>query len=164
MPVLKNCEMWYVKCNPEKPDTRFRPRWAVQIRTTSREQKKEWESFGIKVTTKDPDEGPMYYQATIGRGVFKADGVTKRKAVEVVDAEMNPFNPDTIGNGSIGNVSVFQYNSVYEGKSRTANMLSGIQVLTVIKPDPNAKEYTEIPSEFESAGKTVVKEFGESAF
>ena len=51
MALLKNCEIYYLKADPKRPNAAFNkenPTWEVQIRTSNPEQKAEWESLGLK--------------------------------------------------------------------------------------------------------------------
>lgn len=107
MAILKNVELYYVKCNPKRPNARLNPdnpTWELQGRTKSKDQKKEWESHGIKVhvvrVDKDDDESPVaYYRMNLRKKSIKAENGEKAGPPEVVDGKRNPLNPDTIGNG-----------------------------------------------------------------
>lgn len=108
MSILNDCELWFVRCNPAHPNAKFNaenPTWETQIRTTRKEQKKEWESLGIKVNTVDPDEGPVYYKANLKKGIKKKDG-SAADPVKIVDGNLQPLDPDSIGNGSVGNIRI----------------------------------------------------------
>ena len=154
MAILNNCEIYYIKCNPAKPSAKVtpeRPRWEVQVRTTDKAIKKHWESIGIKVKVVDPDDGAVYYKATFSKNAFKKvkkDGIDVLEAatpVEVVDGELNPLDPDTIGNGSIGNVRVLprEYSFIDKDGKKMEGIqftLMGVQVTRHLVYTPRATE------------------------
>jgi hypothetical protein len=135
MPFLNNVEIWYAKLDPARPNGRYNknnPTWEVQIRTTDKAQKKEWEALHLPVKTVDPDEGPVYYSVSLRKKSHKeVDKVVgePNKPVEVVDGDLEPIDTNTIGNGSVGNVRIFQYPYPKEGGGTgIASMLMGVQL------------------------------------
>lgn len=161
MAILNNVSIFYLKADPTKPSSKVtpdNPRWEMQARTTDKAQKKEWEALGIKVKVVDPDEGELYYKTTFTKNAFKKvkkDGVEvleSTKPVEIVDGELNPIDPNTIGNGSVGNVRLFLSDYSFEKEGKTFSgvkaTLMGIQITT-------HKVYTPKPQEsFGATGKT----------
>jgi hypothetical protein len=132
--MLKNCEIWYAKLNPERPDDTFdkdNPKWNIQIRTTSKETKKEWEALGIKVKAVVPDEGAHYFSANLQRSLYKKDG-NKNKPVKVIDGNLEPVDARSIGHGSIGHIRVFQYASK-SPKAKEGQMVSMLEAIQLIK-------------------------------
>ncbi len=132
--MLKNCEIWYAKLNPERPDDTFdkdNPKWNIQIRTTSKETKKEWEVLGIKVKAVVPDEGAPYFSANLQRSLYKKDG-NKNKPVKVIDGNLEPVDARSIGHGSIGHIRVFQYASK-SPKAKEGQMVSMLEAIQLIK-------------------------------
>jgi len=153
--IIRDCEIWYPQL--VKPNTRFNkenPTFEIQIRTTDKEQKKEWESLGIKTTPVDPDEGELYYKSSIKKRKFTRNG-EESTPVKVMDASTNEIDPGIIGNGSIGNVRIFQYTFPRaDGAPGTANILDAIQITTLKKFE---RMESEVP-EFEDLGETTVIE------
>ncbi|RLA26272.1 MAG: hypothetical protein DRQ62_00115 [Gammaproteobacteria bacterium] len=147
MALLKDCELWYPKLDPEKPSTRFskkNPTWEIQLRTESKEQKKEWEDLELKVKAVIPDEGVPYYRVNIKKRKFKADG-SESSFVDVMDGNLQPVEPTSIGNGSIGNVRIFQYEYTDNdsGTKGMAAVLMGIQLTKhlVYVPQPHDDDF-----------------------
>lgn len=135
MAVLNNCELWYVRCDPKYPNKKFNaenPTWEVQIRTHSKAEAKIWEENGLNVTPVIPDEGPVYFRANIKRNSFKKDG-TANTAPPVTDGNLEPINPGTVSNGSIGNVRIYEFKYVKDGVQKSNITLMGIQVTTWLR-------------------------------
>lgn len=144
MAQLKNCEVHYVKCNPERPNAQMdkeSPTWEVQLRTTNPEQKKEWETTGLRVKLivgkeGEPNEGEAIltekgekqWKANVKKRSKKKDG-SASDPVAVINGALTPIDPDTIGNGSIANIRVFQRDyTAANGDKKVACVLMGIQV------------------------------------
>jgi hypothetical protein len=114
MPIIKNVEIHWVKCNADQPQ-RYQnkadapAKWSLQIRTRDKAQRKAWEDqYGMKMTPSDDDDG-IFYKTSLSRYAFSAG---------------------TVGNGSIANVSFFLKD---DKSSRT---LKGIQLLKLKKYSP----------------------------
>ena len=140
MTMLNDCPLFYVKMNPARPNTRFpgTPSWEVQLRTTVVAQKREWEAQGIKVRAVVPNDDPaqLYYACNIRRKIKKVDG-TPATPPTCVNGQLEAIDPDTVGNESIGNVRIFQYDypagTDSDGKATPAGkatILMGVQVTT----------------------------------
>jgi hypothetical protein len=111
MAIIKNAELWFPRLSPNHPSMRFsktNPQWEVQLRTSNKDVKNEWKALGLKVVSVVPDDDPtqMYFRVNLNKKKFKADG-SEAKHVEVIDGKRQPIDPNSIGNGSIGNVRVF---------------------------------------------------------
>jgi len=149
--VLKDCELWFVKANPKRPNAKFNkanPTWEVQIRTTSKAVKKAWEDAKLSVKAVVPDEEGQapYYRVNLRKKSIKKEGNEPSGPVQVVNGAMEPIDPDTIGNGSIGNVRVFQYTyKKTEGGEGVANVLMGIQVKKhiIYVPKPRTDDFSD---------------------
>jgi hypothetical protein len=132
MPIIKEVEIWWSKLNPKSPNTRVagqtvNPRWELQMRTKDKEIKKELEGYGFKVTTEEDEvNGGLYYRANIQKNTHSKDG-NENQPVEVVDRKMQPVNPNSIGNGSLGNVRFMA------PKDSKARILLGVQILKLVK-------------------------------
>ncbi len=156
MAILKQVRLYWVKLDPKKPDVYVdpitkkpgRPNWSVQLITNSPEQRDEWVSLKLKpklVVHKDgPDEGtPVLndkgqkeWRLNLRKNATNAEGAPA-KPVAVVNGSMQPLDPKTIGNESIGNVSVSQLDRTDEkGKVQTNSYLMSIQITKLMKYVP----------------------------
>lgn len=136
MALMTNCELWFVRCDPLRPNNKFdkeNPTWEVQIRTSDKAQKKEWEALNINLKAIVPDEGAPYFRANLKKSSIKKDN-TPAAAVKVVDGNLEEIDANTVGNGSIGNIRIFQYEyPKKEGGTGTATILMGIQITKLIE-------------------------------
>jgi len=145
--ILNNVELHWAKLDPKYPNKTFNKdgKWEVQIRTRNKAQAKEWKEANLKVTPVEDEDG-VYYKAMLGKSVKKKDG-ENNAPVKVVNGSLEDINPTHIGNGSIGNVRLFQYEYTSgEGKARKtgiASMLMAIQVTTLNEyiPKPRDDEF-----------------------
>ena len=155
--ILYNCEIWYPSLDPARPNTKHnktKPTWQIQLRTTSKEQKAEWEAAGLRIRSNIPDDGSApYYSATIYRKAVKNDG-SEGKAPEVVNGELEPIDPRTIGNGSIANVRIFQYMApaTADSPEKLTSVLMAVQITTHVVYTPRPRE----PEETFAAATTKV--------
>jgi hypothetical protein len=147
MAILENVELWFAKINPKRPNARFNkknPTWECQIRTYDKEQKKEWETVGLKVKDVIPDKDgeKPYYRVNLRKKSIKEDGEPS-SFVKLVDGDLEPVDPDTIGNGSLGNVRIYQYEYENEGEKGVASILMGIQLTKhiIYKMPPREDEF-----------------------
>jgi hypothetical protein len=131
MAIFKDCELWFAKLDPKRPNSKFnkkQPTWEIQIRTTDKAKKKEWEAGNLSVKAIVPDEGEPYFRVNLRKKSIKADG-DAAGPVNVVNGHLDAIDPNTIGNGSIGHVRVYQYEYEKEtGGKGIANVLMGIQL------------------------------------
>jgi hypothetical protein len=142
--ILKNVELHWVKLDPKRPNTTFDKdgKWEVQIRTTDKSQAKEWKDANLKVDVVDSDDG-VYYKAMLRKSSKKKDGESNAP-VKVVNGSLEDIDPNHVGNGSVGNVRLFQYE--YEtgvGKAKKkgiASMLMAVQVTTLNEYIPKPRE------------------------
>jgi hypothetical protein len=162
--ILENCELWYLKADPKRPNTQFsseKPTWELQIRTRDREQKKEWENAGLMVKAIVPDEGEPYFRVNLKKKAFKFDG-EPAKPVEVVDANLRAIDPNTVGHESVGNVRIYQ--RTYDapgGVKKIASVLMGVQITKLIKYIPQAVEGFELQSGMEVIEPDEEEDHGE---
>ena len=134
MAILKNVEGWWFKLNPARPDKYDpeKPTWNFQARTTSKAQMKEWKDnhLTVKAVREDPDDEEskiLYWKAQIGKKTKNRDG--KDAAPVSIVSSNGDVDPDTLGNGSIVNVRLFQYDYEFQGKKGIANSLQSIQLV-----------------------------------
>lgn len=129
--IIENAEIWYAKLNPKRPNRKLNkenPTWEIQLRTTDKEVKKDWESKNLNVRAVVPDEGEPYFRVNLKKRSLKADG-DPAEPPEVVDGDMKNVDPDTIGNGSIANVRIWQREYTDKvGKKGIASSLMGVQL------------------------------------
>jgi len=153
MAILKNVELFFAKLDPNKPNATFdanNPTWELQIRTRDKKQAKEWKELNLNVKPDEDDQG-MFYKANLKKKTKKANG-DPQNPVSLVGGDLSPIDPNILGNGSIGNVRVYQYEYNVGGRKGIASMLMAVQVTTL-------KEYTPKPREddFEMVEMEVVK-------
>lgn len=153
MAILKDVTIFYVKCDPARPNPKYNkqnPTWEVQLRTTQKAVKAEWEKLGLQPKPVMPDDGDPYWRLNLRKKSIKLDK-TAAGPVVVVDGKMNPMDPNTIGNGSTANVRIFQYEFTRgDGSTGIAAVLMGIQVTKYIKYESSRKD------DFEDVGDTEV--------
>lgn len=161
MAIIKNAEMWFAKLDPKYPNARINktnPTWELQLRTADVEQKKEWEALGFKpklIVGKEGSEnegepilnkdGKKQWRINLKKKSLKQDKKTKEMLdadpVKVVNGHLEEIDPTTIGNGSIGNIRIFQYEyENAEGKNALAAVLMGVQVKKHIVYTPKPRE------------------------
>ena len=159
MAILKNCEIWYVKANPKRPNKKMNPEnptWEVQCRTTEPAQREEWVELGFRpklMQYKSGDNegenilhanGKKQWRINITKHLYKRDG-SNSSPVKVVNGQLDDIDPDTIGNGSIANIRVFQYKYQKKGSSEEgiASVLMSIQVTKhiIYKPKHNSEDF-----------------------
>lgn len=156
MAILKNAEMWFAKLDPKYPNARMNkqnPTWELQLRTADLEQKKEWENLGLKPKLIVGKEG----EDNEGEPILNKDGKKQwrvnlkkksldknkepAKHVSVVNGHLEPLEPNTIGNGSIGNIRIYQYEyEKADGTKALASVLMGVQVKKHVVYTPKARD------------------------
>ena len=148
--VIRDAALFWAKLDPEAPVNPFNeayPHWEVQIRTTSKSVADEWKAKDLTVKKQDDDNG-SFYRVNLKAKAFNRDGKA-RKPVVVVDGEMMPLDGKIIGNGSIGNVQVDQYEYTMNGKTDIGTAIRAIQVTELV-------EYKAGGLAFENEGATKV--------
>ena len=144
MPILKDCEIHYLKADPDRPNRKYdkeNPTWEVQLRTRDKVQKAEWKALDLPVKDVIPEDGsPAYTKVSLRKRTIKKDK-TEASPVEVVDGKKKPVDPNTVGNGSMANVRIFQYEFPKKGGGTgTASVLMGLQITKHIKYVPKPRE------------------------
>jgi len=141
--IIDNCELWYVKLNPEKPEkSRDKDKpdyWTLQIRTTDKAVRDEWKEKNLNPKPVVPDEGEPYFKVNIRRKTVNASG-KEADCPDLIDGNLNPIDPDTVGNGSVGNVRIFQYDYQNEFGTGIASVLMGCQLTKHILYTPQVGE------------------------
>jgi hypothetical protein len=147
--ILSNVELFFAKLDPANPNSRFdkeNPTWEVQIRTKDKAVAKSWKEQNLRVTPDENDDG-VFYRTNLKKKSKKRDG-SDMAPVNVVAGDLSPVDPSTIGNGSIANLSVFQYDYNVSGKEGVASMLMGVQITTLNEYKPAPKQGGFAPVEF----------------
>lgn len=145
---LPNVELHWAKLDPENPVKPFEDiQWEAQIHTTDKAVADEWAKNYLPVKERDG-----VYVAQLKRNAFKRDG-TPNTPVSVVGRRLEPVNPNTIGNGSVANLKVYQFNYPQNGGG-VGSRLSGVQIVNLKEYTPNTSggfEAIDAPSDEEFA-------------
>jgi len=150
MAILENCTLFYARLDPKRPNRKFdkeNPTWEVQIRTSDKAQKKEWEKLHLPVKAIVPDDGEPYFRVNLKKRSKKEEIKEGEKVliptapVEVVDSDLETMDPRYIGNGSIGDVRIWQYEYPKTGGGTgVASILTGLQITKYIEYIPEGFE------------------------
>jgi len=136
--IIRDVELHYPNLNPESPKSPFGTmQWDVQIRTRDKAAAKEMQEKYYITMKKEEDEQGDYWKANLKRKVVKRDG-SKNTPPEVVDGNKQPISSINIGNGSVGNIMLFQYPYDTAGRKGVASMLSKVQVVDLKLYQPNS--------------------------
>ena len=158
MAILKNVPMKWVKLDPAKPAAAFGdggPKWEFQAETFDKAQAEEWKKNNLKVKLIEVD-GKMAWKMSLRKPTTKKDG-TANAPVKVVNGFLQPMDPNTIGNGSVCNARIFQYDYEIKAKDGKAGvkgistMLMEVQVTKFVKYEPKQGE------QFEAANMEIVE-------
>ena len=169
MALINQAHMYFVRLNAKRPNSQLNkenPTWELQIRTSDPEQKQEWVDLKLNPkllkysdNTKEKNEdgeslagenildknGKKQWRVNLVRRSIKADK-TPQTPPKVVNGSLEDIDPDTIGNGSIGNISVYQYPS-QKDEEVMVNMIRSVQVtkhiVYVRQPSDDEFEITE---------------------
>lgn len=109
--------------------------WELQVATSDKAKAKELKDNFFNVKEKD---GKFF--VSLKRKAIKSDG-SQNTPVRVVDGSLNPINAKSIGNGSVGNVIVFQYPYETAGRKGVASSLSGVQITELVEYNPSASGF-----------------------
>jgi hypothetical protein len=144
MPLINDIEIHYVKANPLRPNGTYNkenPTWEVQLRTKDRAVREELLEMSLKpvavrVDPKDEESAVDYWRVNLRKKSIKEKDGTAADPVKVIDGDLEPVDPDTIGNGSRANVRIYQYAYENDGKKGLASVLMGIQLTEHILYEP----------------------------
>jgi len=162
--IIKDVEIWYAKLDPKRPNATFdkdNPAWELQIRTSDKAVAKEWKELDLVVkpvrqkvrddegnvveddlgeeqteAVKDA-KGNQVYRVNLKKRSRKSNGEAN-KPVAVNAGDLSEIDASTIGNGSIANVRVFQY----DGQNHRQTMLMAVQVTVLNEFKPSGSEDT----------------------
>jgi len=120
--IVKDVELHWAKLDsPVDPFKTGEKVWEVQIRTSDEETAKSW--------AKD-----FFWKANIKRKELNRKGETNTAPV-VLNRKNEPMSASNIGNGSIGDLKLFQYPYNVAGRKGVSSMLSAVRI-------KDLKEYT----------------------
>ena len=123
--ILKDVELHWAKLEtPVDPFKTGERLWEVQIRTADEEVAKKW-AKEYYINAKKDDEG--FWKANVKRKELNGKGETN-KAPDVLGRSNQPISASNIGNGSIGDLKLFQYPYDVAGRKGVASMLSAVRI------------------------------------
>ena len=156
--ILKGCTIFYPRLvNPNPKFDPDNPTWEVCIRTADKATNKLWKESGVTTKAVVPDDGEPYFEARLKKRKFKKTG-EENQPPDCVDGARNEVDGNTVGNGSIGNIRVFQY-QYGDNKEKTANVLMAIQLVRHIKYTPKSREdFDECTTEIVTAAEESMDE------
>jgi len=151
--TAKNVELNWAKLTAPIKTQWGTSQWELQMATTDKAVADEWTSnhFNVKPVL-DADKNPVSpakYSVNLKRKAMKADN-NPNTPVRVVDSSKQELSTDaraSIGNGSVGNVMIYQYAYDAMGNKGIANSLTAVQVTDL-------KEYNPVP-DFDSVEPVV---------
>jgi hypothetical protein len=130
--IVKDVELHWAKLDaPVDPFKTGEKVWEVQIRTDDENVAKSW-AKDYFINAKKDDEG--HWKANIKRKELNRKGESNQPPV-VLGRDNQPMPSSNIGNGSIGDLKLFQYPYDVAGRKGVSSMLSAVRVT-------NLKEYT----------------------
>ena len=131
--IIRDAELHWAKLN--KPVEPFGTlQWELQMRTRDKDTAKSWkDDYYLTTKTEEDDEG-VFYKTNVKRKAIKKDG-DPNTPPDVLDGAKKPIDGNSVGNGSVGNVMLFQYPYDMQGRKGVASILSKVQVTDL-------KEYT----------------------
>lgn len=144
---LRNAELnWCKLVTPVAPFGT--PNYEMQAATEDKAVAKEWNELGFKVKQLDGK-----YIVNLKRKAIKANG-DENTPVSVFDAALNLIDGDKVGNGSTGNIKVFQFPYEYAGKKGISNSLTAVQVTNLVEYTGGSK----ITEGFEAIGDNAFED------
>lgn len=139
-----------VELNWAKLDTPVNPfgteQFELQIATTDAAVADQWKKDFLNV--KEDKKNPGKFIAALRRKAKRADGSDNGK-VRVVDGNKAPFeNVRSIGNGSIGNVIIWQAPFDTMGRKGVSSSLTAVQITTLEEFTPSGGvDFDVVPGE-----------------
>jgi hypothetical protein len=145
--VIRNVNFYYAKL--DKPVSPFGTEiYDMQIRFP----KERIEEMSVYGKVRQVEDGN--FAINITRKAKNAKG--QATPVRVVDANKNPIT-DLIGNGSSGNIIVYQYNWAVSGRTGRKTVLIAVQVTNMIKYVPQTEvDFDILPNDMPKYSKEQV--------
>jgi len=151
--MIKEVKLYWAKL--DKPVSPFgTDQWELSIQV-DKKREKEISSLGRVKAGFEPNTVAVQLK----KKALKKDG-TEAAKVRVVDAGKNPLDSKTIGNGSVGNVIVYQSDYQIKApngkvtKEGTSTMLTAVQVLDLVKYEPKNSNFVDFDEEMGSTTAT----------
>jgi len=135
MTVLKGVSLYWAKLDPKNPNKAFDPQkpvWEVKVVTEDKNVAKEWKDLKLNVKTEEKDDKVQYYAYLKRRATYEKTG-DPNQPVKVVDGQLMPLDPNTIGNGSVGNVQIKQWPWEFNKRTGTSTEIVAIQVTKLVE-------------------------------
>ena len=124
--MIKDAELnWAKLVSPASPFGS--PQFELQVATTDKAKADEMTANNLKVKEIDGK-----FVVSLKRKAVKADG-SDNGAPRVVGLDKSPIDGSKIGNGSKGNVIVFQYEYNAAGRTGIASSLTAVQVTDMVE-------------------------------
>ena len=142
MPIISSAVVSWVACDPESPKQYKGTgpfKWSVQVSTGNKKEAEAWaKEYGMKMTPYEGPDSKIHYKSTLSTYAFaKDDGEgkpKKNKPVTVILMNGEAIDPNTVGNGSVANVSF------YVSEDKETRRLKGIQVSKLLVYTPVGKD------------------------
>jgi len=154
--ILRDVKLYWAKL--DKPVDPFGTlQWELTIQVP---KKRESEIASFGKVKEGFDKGTV--AVALKKKALKADG-TEAAKVGVVDANKQPLDSKLIGNGSLGNIIVFQ--RPYEikapngkvTKSGTSTMLTKVQVTELVKYERKSDNFVDFDTELDTSDTAANK-------
>ena len=152
--IIRDAELHWAKLvKPVEPFGTLQ--WELQMRTADKDEAEKWKKeFYLTVKTEDGDDG-TYYKANVKRKAIKKDG-DQNTPPDVLDGAKKPIDGSNVGNGSIGNVMLFQFPYEMQGRKGVSSILSKVQVTDLkVYQNSNATDFDVIDGAEESGEAAV---------
>jgi hypothetical protein len=134
--IVKNVELHWAKLStPVDPFKTGEKLWEVQIRTSDEAVAKTW-AKEYYINAKKDDEGN--WKANIKRKEINRKGESNSPPV-VLGRNNQPIPATNIGNGSIGDLKLFQYPYDVAGRKGVSSMLSAVRITELKEYTPNTE-------------------------
>tara|TARA_R110002074_G_scaffold153413_1_gene308485 strand:- start:731 stop:1198 length:468 start_codon:yes stop_codon:yes gene_type:complete len=128
--IIRDVVLNYVKVDPENPTEPFGTlQWEAQI-VVSADRAAELEAYG---TVKPLKDDPSRVSVNLKRKAIRKDGEAN-DPVQLVDGKKQKIDPKIkIGNGSVGNVKVYQREYDVAGRQGISTIMTAIQITNLIE-------------------------------
>ena len=149
--ILPGVSLFWVKCDPDHPADAFEEgkpqRWEAQLRWAidNRQVNDIVKGAGLKAkaVADDPKADGPYMKLQVYKPVVNSKK-EPLKPVNVVSGALAPIDPNTIGNGSIGNVRLHVYD--YEVRSKAGKVTKSGTIGTSVRMAMSAQPVRSGPS------------------
>jgi hypothetical protein len=155
MTILRNVTFYWAKLKvPNAMFDKANPRWEVQLRTTDKAQLAEWRELGLNPRlAEDEENGGTFYRVNLQRRSKHIKTGENVDPPTVVSAANKPIDSGSVGNGSIGHIRLWFYDTTSpDGAPIKGVTFTGIQLTTHVKFAMKAFE------DFNDEGETTVIE------